>query len=256
GYMKSEYLIPAAADIEEADDITALPAVPVAAVLPPDGEEQGLPEDEPREEAGAAYKTTTRVNFRTGASLEAAVIKTLNPGVTMDVLEYDAENWSKVLIDGVTGYIKSEYIISADKYEGVTAGGVEMLEWKSVKGILPLHRALLITDVRTKLTYTVQSFSNGLHADVEPLTKADTAVLLKTYGGKWKWDPRPVWVTFNGRTFAASINGMPHGGGTISGNGMNGQVCLHFLGSKPHNGNKAFERDHQAGVKEAYNAAK
>ena len=240
GYMKSEYLVPAY-------DVIPVSAVPLAEGI---GDEDAAPE---------IYKTTTRVNLRTGPSTDDTLIKTLDMGTELKMLAYDADNWSKVVYNNTTGYIKSEYIVSASQYEeaiALKAGDVELLEWQAVKSILPLYRPLQITDVRTGAVYYVQSFSNGKHADVEPLTKADTATLLNTFGGKWQWTPRAVWVTFNGRTFAASINGMPHGGGTISGNGMNGQICLHFLGSKTHNGTTSHERDHQARVMEAFNAAK
>jgi len=51
---------------------------------------------------------------------------------------------------------------------------------------------------------------------------------------------------------AASINGMPHGGGVISDNGMDGQVCIHFQGSSTHNGNTKFAQLHQQVALEAY----
>jgi uncharacterized protein YgiM (DUF1202 family) len=224
GYIKSEYLVETG---QNGQDNTAEP------------------------EDSVHYRTTDRVNFRTEPSLDAAVIKLLNAGTAVQVLEYDPENWSKVSVNGNAGYIKSEYLMNADSYAG---GTVELLEWSYVKTIFKTYVPTQVLDVRTGLTYFVQSFSNGNHADVEPLTKEDTEILKRTYGGKWSWDPRPVWVTINGRTIAASINGMPHGGGTIAGNGMNGQVCLHFLGSTTHNGNKSFEKRHQDGVIEAWNA--
>lgn len=133
--------------------------------------------------------------------------------------------------------------------------GVELVKWSTVRGILPTGVPLSIYDVRTGTTYRVQSFSNGNHADVEPCTKADTNTLKSLYGGSWSWNPRPVWVTFNGRTIAASIHGMPHGGQTIYDNGMDGQICLHFLGSSTHNGNSSYTQQHQNAVQEAWNAA-
>jgi hypothetical protein len=128
--------------------------------------------------------------------------------------------------------------------------------WNEAKPLFKTGVDTKIYDVYTGLSYNVRSFSNGNHADVEPSTKEDTAILKRTYGGKWSWTPRPVLVTLGDRVVAASINGMPHGGGVVSGNGMDGQVCIHFLNSKTHNGNRAFERDHQAALKEAYRLSK
>jgi len=134
--------------------------------------------------------------------------------------------------------------------------GVELIDWSDVKNILAIGLTAKVYDVRSGITYNVRSFSNGKHADVEPVTVEDTENLKRSYGGVWKWEPHPVWVTVNGRTIAGSINGMPHGGGVNSSNGMNGQVCLHFRGSSTHNSNKAYAQLHQDAVMEAFNAAK
>ncbi len=201
------------------------------------------------------FRTSARVNLRTGPSLSDSVIKTLNAGVTVEMLAYDAANWSQVSVNGQTGYIKSEYLIKSAGYAAALAeNGVELTPWSEAKKIFTTYTPAQVYDVRTGAVYFVQSFSNGNHADVEPLTKEDTAILLQTYGGKWQWAPRPVWVTINGHTMAASINGMPHGGGVIDDNGMDGQICIHFLGSKTHNGNSSFAKRHQDGVMEAWAA--
>lgn len=202
--------------------------------------------------ANESYVTNARVNFRAEASTNAQIYKTLNTGTEVTVTEYNTD-WSKASIDGISGYIKSEFILKKADYNA-KKGNLELLSWHEVKNIFTTYTPAEVLDVRTGITYYVQSFSNGKHADVETLTKDDTNKLLQTYGGKWQWDPRPVWVTINGRTIAGSINGMPHGGGTIAGNGMNGQVCIHFLDSSTHNGNLKFAQDHQTAVYEAFEA--
>jgi uncharacterized protein YgiM (DUF1202 family) len=132
---------------------------------------------------------------------------------------------------------------------------VELLAWNEVKPIFTIGAAAEVYDVRTGLTYYVKSFSNGNHADIEPITTEDTATIKRTFNNSWTWDGRPVWVTINGRTIAAAINGMPHGRGVNGNNGMNGQICLHFRGSTVHNGNMRYSQQLQAVVTEAYNAA-
>ena len=144
---------------------------------------------------------------------------------------------------------------SSSSENAKASNGVELTRWADAKTIMKVGVKAKVYDVRTGTVYYVKSFSNGRHADVEPVTKEDTALLKSTYGGVWNWNPRPVWVTINGHTMAASINGMPHGGGVNNDNGMDGQVCLHFLGSSTHNGNKSFSQLHQDGVMEAWNAA-
>jgi peptidoglycan hydrolase-like protein with peptidoglycan-binding domain len=172
--------------------------------------------------------------------------------------------------DGIAGKATLDLLFAADKPAAaqdagspggaqgagaVAQNGVELLEWATVKGIFSIGSTATIYDVRTQITYQVKSFSNGNHADVEPVTKDDTALLKQTYGGSWSWDPRPVWVTVNGRTIAASTNGMPHAGGVNSENGMDGQICIHFKGSSTHNGNAAYSKLHQDAVMEAWEAA-
>ncbi len=205
-------------------------------------------------EAGQKLWVKTSVNFRESASTEAAVIKTLKAGAEVTMLAAVADGWSKVKLGESVGYIKSKYLADEDSYSSTGMYDVELLQWSKAKEIFTTFEPAKVYDVRSGAVYYVQSFSNGKHADVEPLTKADTDILKKTFDGKWSWSVRPVWVTINGHTMAASINGMPHASGTIADNGMSGQVCIHFSGSTTHNGNKNFAKVHQNGVVEAWNA--
>lgn len=130
---------------------------------------------------------------------------------------------------------------------------VELIDWASADAIFPRYTTALVTDVDTGISYTVYRMGGHNHADVEPLTAADTAKMLQTYGGAWSWGRRAVIVTVNGRRIAASTNGMPHGGQTIYNNNMNGQVCIHFLNSHTH-GSDRVDENHQAMVQKAYNS--
>jgi peptidoglycan hydrolase-like protein with peptidoglycan-binding domain len=145
---------------------------------------------------------------------------------------------------------------SGYKSPPIAPNGVEYMYWSDVKGIFKIGLTARVYDVRSGVVYEVRSFSNGNHADVEPITTGDTELVKSTFGGVWSWDPRPVWVTVNGRTIAGSINGMPHGGGVNDENGMDGQLCLHFLGGSTHNSNKTYAQRHQDAIVEAWNAAK
>ncbi len=107
-----------------------------------------------------------------------------------------------------------------------------------------------VIDFNTGKTYMVVAVGGHKHADVEPATKKDTAVLKSTFGGEWSWDRRAVIVYISGIWVAGSINGMPHGYETVSGNGMDGQVCIHFLNSRNHIHNMR-DPTHQAQVMRA-----
>lgn len=130
---------------------------------------------------------------------------------------------------------------------------VELIDWANIDSIFPRYTTALVTDVDTGISYTVYRMGGYNHADVEPLTAADTAEMLKTYGGTWSWARRAIIVTVNGRKIAASTNGMPHGSQTIYNNNMNGQVCIHFLNSRTH-GSDNVDANHQAMVQKAYNS--
>ena len=139
----------------------------------------------------------------------------------------------------------------------ISAYGVELIYWSEARDNIirrgvPLH----ITDVRTGTTFWLESFSNGSHADVVPRTRDDTEALRSIFGGRWTWDPRAILVTVDGRTFAASISGMPHGSFNRLDNGMRGHICMHFPGSRTHNGNRSHERDHQNRIQDAFRAAR
>jgi peptidoglycan hydrolase-like protein with peptidoglycan-binding domain len=107
-----------------------------------------------------------------------------------------------------------------------------------------------VWDVETGITYYMVRVGGSNHADVEPASASDTKKFLETYGGEWSWDRRAVVVRLDGEYIAASTNGFPHGYETVSGNGMEGQVCIHFLNSKTHI-RDAVDSAHQAMVYKA-----
>ena len=49
------------------------------------------------------------VNFRNGASLNASIIKTIPVGTKIDVISKGTD-WTKTMIDGVTGYISTWFL--------------------------------------------------------------------------------------------------------------------------------------------------
>ncbi len=104
-----------------------------------------------------------------------------------------------------------------------------------------------VWDVETGISYYMVRVGGSNHADVEPATASDTKKFLETYDGEWSWDRRAVVVRLDGEYIAASTNGFPHGYETVSGNGMEGQVCIHFLNSKTHI-HDAVDPAHQAMV--------
>ena len=205
------------------------------------------------------FRTTANLNLRQSPSTQAPRIATINSGRLVYVTDFLDGEWFAVEVNGQVGYMYSYFlteVVPLDVTISAINGTVERLHWSEARTLTTRGTPLTIIDVRTGITWQVASFSNGNHADVEPITADDTAAMLQAWGGRWCWTPRPVHVIVGDRVLAASLNGMPHAGSTNSNNNMRGHVCLHFYGSRTHNGNRSHERDHQNAVNEAFNAAR
>jgi hypothetical protein len=141
------------------------------------------------------------------------------------------------------------------------------------ENIFSIGTVATVTDVATGLKFKLKRTYGYNHADCETLRLKDTEILKQIYGGQWSWERRAVIVEINGQKIAASITGMPHAGrddqpaniqvsnrskgygygynlDAVKGNGMDGHIDIHFLGSKTHGTNRV-DPQHQAKVKEA-----
>ncbi|WP_324718060.1 hypothetical protein U7230_07295 [Carboxydochorda subterranea] len=126
----------------------------------------------------------------------------------------------------------------------------EPLPWPEVDRMFPFDAEATIEDLRTGLWLRVRRYGGYRHADVEPVTRQDTAVLHRIFGGQWTWRRRPVVAIIQDRRIAASVNGMPHGNGLIAANDFPGHFCLHFLGSQVHASGR-IDPSHQLMVHQA-----
>ena len=131
----------------------------------------------------------------------------------------------------------------------------ENLDWfKDGYKVFPKRAIIQVKDVRTGLVFKAQVLYGTNHLDAEPLTKADTAILLEINGGvDFSWRRRPMLVKYNGHVYASSIYSEPHGDQTILDNDFDGQFCLHFYGSKTH-GTGEVKQDHQEAIAQAMKA--
>ena len=86
-----------------------------------------------------------------------------------------------------------------------------------------------IYDFVTGISWQVNMFSLGAHADAEPLTANDTANMNRAFGGKTTWTPKAVWVVLSdGSVYMASTHNTPHDTWHIKTNNFDGHVCIHF----------------------------
>jgi SH3-like domain-containing protein len=163
--------------------------------------------------------------------------------------------------DGIVGektldllYGDNNIKTTAAKKAGIQ-GAVTMPHWDTVNKKWKRGTYAIVTDVKTGIQYKVYRFGGWWHADCEPATAEDTKKMKKAAGGAWTWNRRPVWVTVNGVTYAASQHSMPHMVDPVKGNDFPGHFCIHFLHSKIHHSAKECPR-HQENVRYAYNKAK
>ncbi|WP_332697513.1 hypothetical protein [Halalkalibacter lacteus] len=119
----------------------------------------------------------------------------------------------------------------------------KLYSWEEVDQLIPRYTSFMITDLETGLCFQAQRRAGSNHADVQPLTIKDTKVMKEIYGGKWSWKRRAILIHHNNEKIAASMHGMPHGGGALA-NGFPGHFCIHFKDSVTHT-SKSLDLPHQ-----------
>ena len=164
---------------------------------------------------------------------------------------------AKLSVDGIAGektldilYSDSNIKASATSLSRVR-GRVLMDPWDRVKNVFTNGKVATVTDVITKKQFKIKRYAGSLHADSDPFSAKDTAIMKEIYGGSWSWNRRAVWVTVDGITFAASMNGMPHSYDHLAGNNFSGHFCVHFYKSKGHTSGVECNI-HQAAVEYAF----
>ena len=119
--------------------------------------------------------------------------------------------------------------VTVNPMNNLKAANVIYKNWYSyVRDQARTYQYATIYDYSTGISWQVHMFSFGKHAEIEPLTAADTAKMNKSLGGT-TWTPRAVWVLFgDGTVYMASTHSTPHGTQHITDNNFNGHSCLHF----------------------------
>ncbi|WP_059170784.1 hypothetical protein [Bacillus sp. FJAT-27445] len=110
---------------------------------------------------------------------------------------------------------------------------VKMAPWHEADKLFPRYAKFTVVDAETGLKFRVQRRAGSRHADVQPLTSNDTAIMKKIYNGKWSWKRRAIYALHGKNRIAASMNGMPHGAGALK-NKFPGHFCIHFYKSSTH----------------------
>lgn len=118
---------------------------------------------------------------------------------------------------------------NSNAFRSPSASEVRYADWYAeIKPRGQTLPSITIYDFISGAHYNVKLFSFGKHADGEPVTKEDTAVMNAALGVN-NWTPRPVWVIFSdGRVYIGSTHSHGHQSDTISNNDLVGHICIHF----------------------------
>lgn len=220
------------------------------------------------EKTFTAYVNADGVKAYQSYTTTSDVLATLPLNTEVTVTAYN-DNWARVVAGGKVVYVKKTELSTAKvevpkPVEETPSSGtssatpakgtaVEMDWWTSdIQSIFSVGTVATITDVETGIAWQEKRLGGSNHADCQPLTAADTAA-MKAACGSWSWQRRAVFVTIDGVNYAASMNCMPHGSDSISGNNFDGHHCIHFTKSRTHGTNSVCSL-HQAAIQKAAKA--
>lgn len=171
-----------------------------------------------------------------------------------ELLETNSLSESSYIYTGMTLKIPVHHIPIKYAPEGYG----ELLNWfTEAQYVIPINTDFRIVDLETGKSFNARRTVGSGHADCEPLTAQDTAIMKEIWGGNFNWNKRSVLVKYNGRTIAASAAGMLHAGNEgaeggvwtswrsddygaginydyIKGNDAHGHFDLHFYKSIGH----------------------
>jgi len=160
-------------------------------------------------------------------------------------------------------------VLSRGETEAPASMYGELVKWGEVNGLIPRGTTFEVRDLYTGKTFSITRTYGTNHIDGEATAISDSEIIKSIWGG-FTWERRPVIVTFNGQSIAASMAAMPHAGldsepadatvsnrsdgygsGTnldaVKDNGMDGVIDIHFLGSTRHLDGETDPR-HQAAI--------
>lgn len=106
--------------------------------------------------------------------------------------------------------------------------------WSEAQYVFTIGEVATVTDFQTGRTFKIKRTIGANHADCEPLTAQDAAIIKQIWGGSYSWKERAVIVEVDGRKIAASMASMPHDIEYIKDNDFDGHFDLHFKNSTRH----------------------
>ncbi len=158
-----------------------------------------------------------------------SIAKSFNVSVS-DIMKYNymgVDDWFSVGQKiAINGYAPRDYAVTKGTDKSPTQFG-NVVDWyRDGQYLLKRNDVFTIVDFTTRKQFTVKVTGGFAHADIEPLTSSDTAV-MKSLFSSWDWTPRPVVIFKDGMNIAGSLSGMPHSFNTVLDNGVSGHFDLY-----------------------------
>ncbi len=124
----------------------------------------------------------------------------------------------------------------------------ELLDWwTEAQYVWVIGKDARVTDFYSGVQWNMRRTIGANHADAEPVTAGDTAIMKQVWGGSWSWARRPVIIEVDGRKIAASASAMPHDIYYIDNNNFNGHTDVHFYNSTRHKDGE-IDEEHQQNI--------
>ena len=125
--------------------------------------------------------------------------------------------------------------VSISSSQGVMAvpdkSQINLLHWYNVvKPLLRSGNTLKVLNPVNGTTWELRVMSNNHHCDAEPKTLTDTLLMNRSFNNTTSWSVHAVYVQLpDGRWTMATMHNRPHLTGSVSNNGFDGHLCVHFL---------------------------
>ncbi len=129
----------------------------------------------------------------------------------------------------------------------------DLYTWENARRLFTVGAKGTLKDLQTGVTFNVKYYGGSNHADIVPLTTADTANMKRVFP-VWSWSSRPMILNFTQGTtnyqLAVSLAGMPHSSTDIYDNGVSGHFDMYFYNSTGHSVNE-ISPTHQSNILKA-----
>ena len=124
----------------------------------------------------------------------------------------------------------------------------ELLDWwTEAQYVIPIDKVFTVVDFATGKRWKMKRTIGANHADCEPLTSNDAAIMKQVWGGSFSWNTRAVIIEVDNRKIAASASSMPHDIQYITNNNFTGHSDIHFYNSTRHK-DGLLDKSHQSNI--------